>query len=93
MNMSSNIVLMIRLLPENMNEYDIISVGCGKMERIQNNNPFLALLKEQNLTKIKIDKELIPIFKIVISMMSDYFVANDLINVKDWNSFFEKNSF
>ena len=60
------------------------------MERIQNNNPFLALLKEQNLTKIKIDKELIPIFKIVISMMSDYFVANDLINVKDWNSFFEK---
>ena len=59
------------------------------MEIIQNNNPFLNLLREQNLTKIKIDKELIPIFKIVISKISDYFLQNNLMDVKDWNSFFE----
>ena len=58
---------------------------------IQVDNPFLDLLKEQNLTKIKIDKELIPFFKIVISKISDYFSQNNLINVKDWKSFF--NSF
>lgn len=60
------------------------------MENFQNNNPFLDLLKEQNLTKIKIDKELIPIFKIVISKLSDYFSENGLLNAKDLNSFFER---
>ena len=51
-------------------------------------NPFLDLLKEQNLTKIKIDKELIPIFKIVIAKLSDYFLRNNLMSVKDWKSLF-----
>ncbi len=60
------------------------------MENIQNNNPFLDLLKEQNLNRIKIDKELIPIFKIVISKINDYFSENGLLNIRDWNSFFER---
>ena len=52
------------------------------------NNPFLNLLKEDNLNKIKIDKELIPAFKIVISKISDYFLQKGLMETKDWNSFF-----
>ena len=58
------------------------------MVNIQLDNPFLDLLKEQNLTKIKIDKELIPFFKIVIAKLSDYFLRNNLISVKDWKSLF-----
>lgn len=53
------------------------------------NNPFLNLLKEENLNKIKIDKELISVFKIVIAKMSDYFLQNNLIDAKDWNSIFQ----
>lgn len=58
------------------------------MVDIKANNPFLNLLKEENLGKIKIDKELIPIFKIVIAKMSDFFLQNNLMAAKDWNNFF-----
>lgn len=72
----------------NYRKHDIINIGCGNMVNIQMDNPFLDLLKEQNLTKIKIDKELIPIFKIVIAKLSDYFLRNNLMSVKDWKSLF-----
>ena len=58
------------------------------MTNIQKDNPFLNLLKEENLNKIKIDRELIPIFKIVIGKLNEYFLKNNLMNVKDWESLF-----
>ena len=53
-------------------------------------NPFLELLKPENLSKIKIDKRLIPIFKVVIYKIGDYFIKNGLMDIKDWKSFFDK---
>lgn len=55
-----------------------------------NNNAFLNLLKPENLQKIKIDAELIPAFKEVISKISDYFMENGLMDAKDWNAFFDE---
>lgn len=60
------------------------------MENIQKSNAFLDLLKEENLSKINIDKELIPVFKIVVLKINDYFLKNNLMDVKDWNDFFKK---
>lgn len=60
------------------------------MENIQNSNPFLNLLNDENINKIKIDEELIPVFKEVITKMSEYFLKNNLMNVRDWNAFFER---
>lgn len=53
-------------------------------------SPFLKLLEPENLSKINIDAELIPIFKKVIIKINDYFIENDLMDAKDWDSFFEK---
>ena len=58
------------------------------MESVQNDNPFLNLLRDDTLKKIKIDSELIPVFKIVISKINDYFIKNGLMNIKDWNTLF-----
>lgn len=58
------------------------------MPNLQNDNPFLNLLNEDVIKNIKIDSELIPAFKIVISKINDYFSKNGLINIKDWDSFF-----
>lgn len=55
-----------------------------------NNTPFLNLLKEENLSKIKIDKELIPVFKIVVAKISEYFLEHDLMGVRNWDSFFNQ---
>lgn len=60
------------------------------MPNLQNDNPFLNLLNEDVIKNIKIDSELIPAFKIVISKINDYFSKNGLINIKDWDSFFER---
>ena len=60
------------------------------MTNIENDNLFLNLLTEKNLKRIKIDSELIPTFKIVIAKINDFFSENGLMNVKDWNSFFEE---
>ena len=60
------------------------------MSNIQNDNSFLKLLDEETIKKIKIDSELIPAFKIVISKMNDYFSRNGLMDVRDWNNFFER---
>lgn len=51
---------------------------------------FLDLLKPENLGKLKIDEKLIPIFKVVIRNINDYFIKNGLMNVKDWKGIFNK---
>ena len=58
------------------------------MENKKINTPFLNLLKEENLRKINIDAQLIPIFKIVISKLNDYFLEHDLMNAKNLNDLF-----
>ena len=60
------------------------------MPNLQNDNPFLNLLNEDVIKNIKIDSELIPAFKIVISKINDYFSKNGLMNIKDWDIFFER---
>ena len=60
------------------------------METNVNQSPFLKLLEPENLSKINIDAELVPIFKEVILKINDYFNENDLMDSKDWDSFFEK---
>ena len=60
------------------------------METNVKQSPFLKLLEPENLSKINIEAELIPIFKKVIIKINDYFIENDLMDAKDWDSFFEK---
>jgi hypothetical protein len=60
------------------------------MTNIENDTPFLNRLTKNYLKRIKIDSELIPTFKIVIAKINDFFSENGLMNVKDWNSFFEE---
>ena len=60
------------------------------MEKNVSQTPFLRILEPENLSKIKIDDELIPAFRTVILKINDYFIENDLMDVKDWDSFFEK---
>lgn len=55
-----------------------------------NNSPFLELLKEENLKKIKITDDLIPTFKIVIYKIDDYFKKNNLLEARNWKYFFER---
>lgn len=57
---------------------------------MKNSNPFMELLKNDNIAKMKIDKDLIPVFKIVISRISEFFEKNNLLNAKDWHEIFEK---
>lgn len=57
---------------------------------MKNSNPFLELLKNDNIAKMKIDKDLIPIFKIAISRISDFFEKKNLLNAKDWHEIFER---
>lgn len=60
------------------------------MNNITNKNPFLKLLEPENLSKIKINDELIPAFRIVVSKINDYFLENNLMDVKDWDSIFDR---
>ena len=57
---------------------------------MENNDAFLNLLKPENLKKIKIDDRLIPIFKIVINKINNFFIKGGYIKAKEWNSFFDK---
>ncbi len=52
-------------------------------------SPFLDLLKPENLSKINIDEELIPIFKVVINKINDYFSKNGLLDMKNWKIILE----
>ena len=54
------------------------------------NSPFLELISEDNLKKMKIDADLISPFKIVIYKIDEYFQKHNLINCRDWQAFFEK---
>lgn len=53
-------------------------------------SPFLNLLKPENLNKIKIDERLIPAFKKIVLNINEFFVNNKLMDVKDWQSFFDR---
>ncbi len=53
-------------------------------------DPFSKLLKDENIQRINIDKELIPIFKDSIRKIRDYFIKNDFMSVKNYDEFFEK---
>lgn len=54
------------------------------------NSPFLNILKGENLSKLKIDKSLVPSFKIVMQRINDYFISNNLMDAKDWDSILTK---
>lgn len=53
-------------------------------------SPFLELIKDENIRKLKIDSNLINDFKIVIQHINNAFQEFGLMEVKDWKSFFDR---
>ncbi len=56
-----------------------------------NDSPFLGLLEHYNLSKIKIDMRLIPVFSDVIKKIDKYFKEDGLMNtewINYWREFF-----
>lgn len=53
-------------------------------------SPFLELISDENIKKLKIDNELIDEFKSVIKKIDKFFKENNLMDVRDWRSFFNK---
>lgn len=59
------------------------------MENIEN-SPFLELISDENIKKLKIENELINEFKSIIKKIDKFFKDNNLMGAKDWRSFFNK---
>ena len=59
------------------------------MENIEN-SPFLELISDENIKKLKIENDLIDEFKSIIKKIDKFFKENNLMDVKDWRSFFNK---
>lgn len=53
-------------------------------------SPFLELISDENIKKLKIDNDLIDEFKSVIKKIDKFFKENNLMDVRDWRSFFHK---
>lgn len=52
---------------------------------------FLNLLDEETFSKIKIDERLVPSFKRVLKALDTHFTKNNYYELRDWESFINKN--